>query len=248
MNSESRRPVRFDPHVHTAASPDAVGPVSDVLQAATEHGLDAVAITDHNTTAGAQRALELEREFDVTVVPGAEISTRDGHLLALGVEVAPPVGDSLEDTVAWVRERDGVAVVPHPFQRSRSGVRKGQIGDCDGLEVFNAWSFLGVQNRRADAFARRGDYPGVGSSDAHWPAMVGAAYTELRTDGAATTEAVLDAVASGRCRAAGRALPRHLLRTCLGGVRQLPRGTAGRLADVAARLRNGSRARAPDAD
>lgn len=82
-------------------------------------------------------------------------------------------------TVSWVRDRGGVAVVPHPFQRSRHGVRKRDVPDADGIEIFNAWSMTGIQNRRARLFASRKGYPRFGGSDAHDPGMVGYAYTEL---------------------------------------------------------------------
>jgi len=195
--------LRFDPHVHTDASYDARGSVAEVLRWADRNGLDAVAITDHNETAGAQRALELEDDHSVLVVPGVEISTTHGHLLALGVVAEPPVGEPLAWTVGWVRDRGGLAIVPHPFQRSRSGVSKDRLGDCDGIEAFNAWTVTGIQNRRAAAFAARNGLPELGASDAHTPRMVGTAHTELAPGTDPTVAGVLDAVASGRCRAVG---------------------------------------------
>jgi predicted metal-dependent phosphoesterase TrpH len=50
------RTVRFDPHVHTAASYDSTAPVEAVLEHAREAGLDALAVTDHDTTASAVRS------------------------------------------------------------------------------------------------------------------------------------------------------------------------------------------------
>jgi|APHM01.1.fsa_nt_gi Predicted metal-dependent phosphoesterases (PHP family) len=198
--------LRFDPHVHTAASHDARGSVADVLRQADERGLAAIGITDHDTVDGAQRALDIQHRYDVLVVPGVEISTADGHLLGLGISEHPPVGQSLVATVEWVRDRGGIAVVPHPFQRSRHGVGKSLLADCDGVEVFNAWAVTGIQNRRAAAFANRVGQPGLGASDAHRPETVGTAATELRIDGPLTVQRVLDAVVAGRCRAVGRSI------------------------------------------
>jgi predicted metal-dependent phosphoesterase TrpH len=197
--------LRLDPHVHTGASHDAEGTVHEVLAYAHNRGVDAVAITDHDTTVGARRALEVQHQYDVTVVPGVEVTTADGHLLGLGVRDRPGVGDSLADTVAWLRERGGVAVVPHPFQVSRHGVRKADLEDCDGLEVFNAWAMTGVQNRRADAYATRHRYPKLGGSDAHEPAAVGRAYSKVRVESdPPAVDGILDAIRAGRTRAVGR--------------------------------------------
>ena len=197
--------VRLDPHVHTAASHDAVGTVHEVLAHAHNRDVDVVAVTDHDTTVGARRALSAQDRYDVTVIPGVEISTAEGHLLGLGVRDRPAVGEALTDTVAWLRERGGVAVVPHPFQVSRSGVRKPDLVDCDGIEVFNAWAMTGVQNRRADAFATRHHHPKLGGSDAHEPAAVGRAYSKVRVESdPPAVDGILDAIRAGRTRAVGR--------------------------------------------
>jgi predicted metal-dependent phosphoesterase TrpH len=197
--------VRVDPHVHTTASHDAEGTVHQVLAYAHYRDIDAVAITDHDTTVGARRALEVQHQYDVTVIPGVEISTAEGHLLGLGVRDRPAVGAPLAETVTRLRERGGVAVVPHPFQVSRHGVRKADIRDCDGIEVFNAWAMTGVQNRRADSYASRHHYPKLGGSDAHVPAAVGRASTTVRvTADRPTVDAILEAVRAGRTRPVGR--------------------------------------------
>lgn len=82
------RTVRFDSHVHTAASYDSTAPIGVVLERASEAGLNAVAVTDHDTMAGAREAVDRNAD-GVTVVPGVEVSAADGHLLALGVSSCP---------------------------------------------------------------------------------------------------------------------------------------------------------------
>jgi len=213
-----RATIRFDPHVHTAASYDAVGSVHSVLSCAYNAGLDAVAITDHDAIENALVAAGLADRYGLVVVPGVEVSTADGHLLALGVERRPPEGRPLAATVEWVRRRGGIAVVPHPFQVSRHGVRRRDVTGCDGIEVFNAWAMTGIQNRRARAFARDRGYPRLGGSDAHEPAMVARSYTDVTLpDGVSsssfTRADLLDAIRDGATRAAGTSTPtRHYLR------------------------------------
>ena len=54
--------------------------------------LDVIAITDHDETSASLEAREwaARRGYRVQVVPGVEVTTREGHLLALFVEERPP--------------------------------------------------------------------------------------------------------------------------------------------------------------
>jgi predicted metal-dependent phosphoesterase TrpH len=198
--------VRFDPHVHSAASYDAAVPVDRLLERAASVGLDAVAVTDHDAIESSLRAVERAPDYGLVAVPGVEVSTADGHLLALGVETRPDPGRSLPVTVDAVRSLGGVAVVPHPFQRSRHGASASAIEDADpdAVEVHNAHTLLGVRNEQARAFARRHEFPGVGASDAHSASLVGRGYTEVRVAGSLTVDALLDGIRAGRTTPGGR--------------------------------------------
>jgi len=206
--------VRIDCHVHTRGSYDSAASLDDVLSSAREAGLDGVVITDHDCLSYALAAVERARALGLIGIPGVEISTADGHLLGIGLETRPPGGLSFGATVARVRKAGGLAVVPHPFQRSRHGVSAETITDCDGIEVFNAHTLTGVRNRQATRFAVRYGYPRFAGSDAHRPEVVGSAYTEVdvgtRTP---TAEAVIAAMRAGRVNGGGdRVSSRRFLR------------------------------------
>ncbi|TKX60174.1 histidinol-phosphatase [Halorubrum sp. SS7] len=119
--------VSIDPHVHSEGSYDGHEPVELILEHAAEIGLDAVVITDHDVIRESKRAAEIAHEYGLIGIPGVEVSTAHGHLLAVGVDRMPPRGRPYAETVRWVRDRGGVAIVPHPFQRSRHGVRQRNI-------------------------------------------------------------------------------------------------------------------------
>ncbi|TKX81074.1 PHP domain-containing protein [Halorubrum sp. SD626R] len=204
--------VSIDPHVHSDESYDGHEPVELILEHAAEIGLDAVVITDHDVIGESKRAAELAPEYGLIGIPGVEVSTAHGHLLAVGVERMPPRRRPYDETIAWIHERGGVAIVPHPFQRSRHGVRQRnvpvpevddegspvvggdevgetggtrrarEIDEVDAVEVFNAWLFTGYRNRRARRFAAKYDYPGVAASDAHHLEYVGRAYTDVEIE------------------------------------------------------------------
>jgi predicted metal-dependent phosphoesterase TrpH len=207
----SRTTIRIDPHVHSEGSYDGHDPVELLLEQAAEIGLDGIVVTDHDVLHESLRATELAPEYGLIGIPGVEVSTEVGHLLAIGVSEMPPRRAPLNDTVEWVRDHGGVAVVPHPFQRSRHGVPRRHLVDCDAIEVFNSWLFTGFRNRRARRFAAEHDYPALAASDAHSVPHVGRAFTELVIDDVERSTldgaTVLDAMRSGATRMQGRRQP-----------------------------------------
>ncbi|WP_276254967.1 PHP-associated domain-containing protein [Halomontanus rarus] len=209
-------PFAIDFHVHSDDSYDGHEPIELILEHAADIELDGVVITDHDEIEESLRAAELAPEYGLVGIPGVEVSTRHGHLLAIGVEKRPEPGRPFMETVEAVRELGGIAIVPHPFQRSRHGVRKGHIEDADAIEVYNSMLFTGYRNRRARTFARRRDYPEIGASDAHYLPNVGRAYTDIlvtpddvdsKTD--IDGNELVDAILEGRTQIRGKRTPVH---------------------------------------
>jgi predicted metal-dependent phosphoesterase TrpH len=176
--------LEIDFHVHSEASYDGHEPIELLLEHAEDIDLEAVIVTDHDVVHGALEAAELAPESGLVGIPGVEISTAHGHLLGIGIEELPAPGRPMGETIETVRELGGVAIVPHPFQRTRHGIRKRRLKqvDPDAIETFNAWLFTGYRNRRARRYAARYGYPAVGGSDAHSLLTVGRAYTEIQID------------------------------------------------------------------
>jgi len=91
-----RRPI--DLHVHTTASDGDLSP-SKCVEEAERQGLAAIAITDHDTTAGNAEAEARGFELGLEVVPGVEVSARhEGltvHLLGYYPEPGVPEFEAL---------------------------------------------------------------------------------------------------------------------------------------------------------
>jgi hypothetical protein len=85
--------VLIDLHTHSRAS-DGTDEPAGVIATAAAAGLDAVALTDHDTTAGWEQAAQAARRLGVTLIPGAEISCQvEGisvHMLAYLHDPADP--------------------------------------------------------------------------------------------------------------------------------------------------------------
>src|SRR3970040_420187 len=104
-----------DLHIHTIYSYDATAFVPAVLTRARQIALDVIAITDHDEITGSLKALELAPAFGVEVIPGTEVTTAEGDLLALNVTRKIDRNLTLIQTVQKVRELGGFCIAPHPM-------------------------------------------------------------------------------------------------------------------------------------
>lgn len=184
-----------DLHIHTTYSFDGTCTVLAVLKYAHDLGLNAIAITDHDQIAGALEAEQRAPRYGIEVIPGVEVSTRDGHMLALFVRELIPAGLTLEETVRRVGELGGVAIAAHPMAvgfgaLNASSIRRAlQNPDLAkillGIETFNAGLLYAGSNARAARLAEDLNVAATGSSDAHLLWMVGQGVTAFPGNSAA---------------------------------------------------------------
>ena len=200
---------RADIHVHTRIS-DGMASVAEVLECV-ERGteLDVIAITDHEDVRGGLEARELaaKRGLRVEVAPGAEITTRHGHLLALFIERTPPIFRSVEATIEAIHAQGGIAVAAHPMSwltRSLSKrtidrvVARGEEGVMfDAVETNLSPAGRVTAQRTAQRNAERWGLPVCGGSDCHHLPQLGTGWTEFEGNTAAELQAAL---ASGAVR------------------------------------------------
>jgi len=151
------------------------------MGACRKRGLDKVAITDHNTIAGALALREMAPDL---VIVGEEIKTKVGEIIAYFLEEEVPKGLPLQEAIARVRQQGGVVGVPHPLDRLRREALGRThllsiIEQVDLLEVFNARTIFPADNRRALELARRHGLLATAGSDAHISWEIGHAYVEM---------------------------------------------------------------------
>jgi len=144
-----------------------------MIEAAIRKGLQGMIITDHDSVAGSLAGRKVARGYeDFKVVPGAEVTSSSGHILAIGIENNVPRGLIVEETVERIHDLGGIAIASHPFS---SRVRPSLGEEClktDGVEVFNATN-RGDSNSRALFLAQTHGRRGTAGSDAHWERTVG---------------------------------------------------------------------------
>lgn len=189
---------QYDLQVHTNASPCSRASPGDIIDAALDAGLDGIAITDHDTLAGYDEVAE-RAPADLTVIPGTEVTTTQGHLLALFVETEPPKADPIT-VIDHVHDQGGVAILSHPFDRLREHYSTDLemiASRVDAVETQNSRCLLPRFNRRAKEFADRHALAVTGGSDAHFPMEVGRSTTVC-------TGQLRDAIESRSTRTTGR--------------------------------------------
>ncbi len=173
--------MRIDFHCHTCYSSDSLITFEALLRAMDRRGIDRVAITDHDSIAG---ALEFHAREPDRFLVGEEIRTSEGEVIALFLEEEIPGGLSLQETIGRVRDQGGVVGAAHPLDRWRgAGMGRDILAavrrELDFVEVFNARIAFGADNRLARKAAVRWGLPGTAGSDAHAAFEVGQAYVEM---------------------------------------------------------------------
>ncbi len=220
-------------HAHSALSYDGRDPVDALVDQAEAVGLDGLAVTDHDEIDASLEAADLCEQRGMVGIPGMEVTSQAGHVLALGVTEKVPPGLPFEETLDRIRDGGGIAVIPHPFQESRSGVLanvdREQLLLADAIEVYNSRLLTGRANRQAERFARKRDVPMTAGSDAHIAEMVGQAVTHIDAS-ERTLGAVLDAIREGRTSIEGKRTPWIIsFRQAAGGAK---RRVKNRLAEM----------------
>jgi PHP-associated len=202
---------RGDCHLHTVYS-DGKRLPSEVAAGARTAGLDFMVSTDHNTSSSHGIWGQYAGQ-DLLVITGEEITTRNGHVLALGL----PPGEWIDwryrsrdgefpRFARQVRRLGGLVVPAHPYCPYIACQWKFGYEDADAVEVWNGpWTYddesaVDTWDARLGEAMRSGNrwLPAMGNSDAHSePQVIGLPQTVVRADDL-TRDAILDGIRAGR--------------------------------------------------
>ncbi|MHA1310853.1 MAG: PHP-associated domain-containing protein [Candidatus Helarchaeota archaeon] len=208
------KPLKFiDLHVHSCYShhviwgKDALATPKKIISVAMKKGLNGVAITDHDNVKGGLMGIKILKEMEnrngFQVIPGSEISSADGDIVAIGItEDIEPNLPAIE-TIEKIREAGGIAIAAHPYLHiTRNSVNGNFIKkiprkkNFDGIETFNA-SIGYHKNERARKLAATLNIPGIGSSDAHWAFDIGNGVTGFELD-SISLDQIIEEIKKGR--------------------------------------------------
>lgn len=194
----------FDLHLHSTHSPDGEMSPGDLVRSAVARGLSGIALTDHNTTRGVKEAREVAAGIPgFLVVPGIEVSSREGHVIGLGMDAPVASGLEVADTVERIRAAGGLPVASHPYRRF-TGIGEDNVRAArfEALEVLNGRS-PSRKNLRACRLAVELRLGLSAGSDGHKVSEVGRCYvlTDVDPGGA---DGLLELIRRRRVRTWGR--------------------------------------------
>jgi predicted metal-dependent phosphoesterase TrpH len=199
---------RADLHVHPLSSVNADYEPQPMLEQLLRSSLDIVAITEHDRTDLAfDLAARLEAAgSNIDVIIGAEVTTSEGHLLALFLQSDIPVGLSPAEAIANIHAQGGLAIIAHPLLPSASCLSGRQIRQLmqrrdhqrpDAIETHNSIALVApLQARLAQTLAKQLSLAQVGGSDAHGPDMLGNCITRFPGRGAGELRQAIENCAS----------------------------------------------------
>jgi len=195
-------PLKIDLHVHTCYSEDATTTLKEVVYYAKKRGLNGVAVTDHETLRG---ALKLARKSQLIIIPGLEVETQRGHILALNITTLIPPKLSIRETVQKIHDAGGIAAIAHPAVVLKTGLGQKitSSSNIDAVEVINSAAFpFFLSTYLGRRLAEKLNLPQTAGSDAHHALEIGTAYTLVNAD--SNTDDVTEAILKGMITPCGK--------------------------------------------
>jgi len=191
----------IDLHTHTRPlSHDSLLSPDELIDAAKAAGLDAVCLTEHDFTWEPEKVRDLARRHAFTVIPGIEVNTEDGHIIAFGLDRYVYGIHRIADLARLVDEAGGALIAAHPYRRQLPWQLRRE-GDPDRASAWSealeraaanpAYRYVcaletlnGRSSQRENDFSqelcRRLGLPAVAGSDAHQRDDLGRCATEFQ--------------------------------------------------------------------
>jgi predicted metal-dependent phosphoesterase TrpH len=178
---------KFDLHIHSKFSSDAVSEPETIIKRVKAAGLKGFAITDHNTIRAWPELARLAKQNNIVFVPGQEIDVtfegkKLGHLLAL-FTYDKIASTEILDVVDDARSQSALLSFPHPFDTGRYFrgfdylINNGPISRfIPAMETFNSRVLTSRANEIAKDFAQKHGLLQTAGSDAHMPYEIGNGY------------------------------------------------------------------------
>jgi predicted metal-dependent phosphoesterase TrpH len=172
-----------DFHVHAFVGDGVIAPWMMQGQAA-RAGLDVVAITNHDQTlAGRLGRWAAERSRGPMILVGEEVTGRDFHLIAVGIEHAVNWNQSARAAILDVHAQGGVAIAAHPLH-GFDGYDEAALVALDGVEAMYSDSIRPEHAQEIEEFYQRAlasnpEVATIGSTDVHTDGPVGSCRTYL---------------------------------------------------------------------
>ncbi len=134
-------PPHYDLHCHSSASDGALAPAELVARAAAQ-GVEALALTDHDTVAGLAEAHSAAAAHGIRLIPGVELSVRwqrrTFHVVGLGIDPEEPRLQAGLARMQRVRRERGEAIGERLERAGLAGALEGARTVAGAAEITRA--------------------------------------------------------------------------------------------------------------
>lgn len=203
---------KIDMHVHTVYSRDSLIKPNDVITYGIRKGLDGIVICDHESLAAYEFLKTQSTQKNFIIIPGMEIETHIGEVIALFIEQKFKVRDNKFFTVLdAIRDSNGLVLIPHPFDFLRDNHLKMELLTnqiikkyIDGIEIINSRIIFNRCIKKAQQFNKDFHLFETGGSDAHTKKEIGNGYTLISDVADKSLDSIREALLAKRSESRGK--------------------------------------------
>lgn len=193
--------MKVDLHLHdNKYSTDSHISIEEIVREAKRKGLDGIALTNHENPDVVKEIDELVEKYDFVIFPGVEYLTKDGDIVAFGIDKLPEEQMSAQEFIEYVDKFGGTCTAAHPYRTNNRGLED-KLYTVKGLTAIEGYngSTTDYHNGLAVKAGKELGIQVIGSSDAHVVEKVGV-YATLLPYKVKNVKELIEALKTNRCK------------------------------------------------
>lgn len=193
--------MKVDLHLHdNKYSTDSHISIEEIVREAKKKGLDGIALTNHENPDVVKEIDELVEKYDFVIFPGVEYLTKDGDIVAFGIDKLPEEQMSAQEFIEYVDKFGGTCTAAHPYRTNNRGLED-KLYTVKGLTAIEGYngSTSDYHNGLAVKAGKELGIQVIGSSDAHVVEKVGV-YATLLPYKVKNVKELIEALKTNRCK------------------------------------------------
>ena len=193
--------MKVDLHLHdNKYSTDSHISIEEIVREAKRKGLDGIALTNHENPDVVKEIDELVEKYDFVIFPGVEYLTKDGDIVAFGIDKLPEEQMSAQEFIEYVDKFGGTCTAAHPYRTNNRGLED-KLYTVKGLTAIEGYngSTSDYHNGLAVKAGKELGIQVIGSSDAHVAEKVGV-YATLLPYKVKNVKELIEALKTNRCK------------------------------------------------
>lgn len=174
--------MRIEFHVHTIYSSDSFLTWPFLLLACKLKKIKVLVITDHNEIKGAVKYKNILAKYNIHVIVGEEIFTREGEIIGLFLKEKINPQLSAKETIQAIKKQKGLVYIPHPYDEKRKAtvINQNVLEEIsplvDFIEIHNGRNVKNEFSKKQQEIQKKLNIIPIVGSDAHTFYEVGRNY------------------------------------------------------------------------